>query len=155
MKKIMFVCLGNICRSPLAEAVLQSIIDKNNQSKNFLIDSSGTSDAHEGQSADDRTQEVAESHGFTIKHRAKQLTRKDIETFDLILAMDKEIYNDVLRLADSPELKKKVHMFREFDPEGNSTLEVPDPYYDGKAGFENIFKIILRTSQNIFDKFVN
>lgn len=154
MKKIMFVCLGNICRSPLAEAVLQSIIDKNNQSKNFLIDSSGTSDEHEGQSADARTQKVAESHGFTIKHRAKQLTHKDIETFDLILAMDKEIYNYVLQLADSSELKKKVHMFREFDPEGNSTLEVPDPYYDNKEGFENIFQIILRTSQNIFDKLV-
>ena len=155
MKKIMFVCLGNICRSPLAEAVLQKIVDENNQSKNFVIDSSGISGFHVGEDPDSRMQKVAESKGFQMTHRAKQLKRGDLEKFDLIFAMDEENYQGVLRLADSPELKKKVHMFREFDPQGSSGDSVPDPYYGGEEGFEEVFQIISRTSQNIFDKIMS
>ena len=155
MKKIMFVCLGNICRSSLAETVLQKIIDDNDQSENFIIDSSGTSSAHAGGDPDLRMQKVALSKGFQMTHRAKQLKQSDLEKFDLIFAMDEKNYQDILRLADSPLIKKKVHMFREFDPQVSSSDSVPDPYYGGKEGFEDVFQIISRTSQNIFDKIMS
>ena len=155
MKKIMFVCLGNICRSSLAGTVLQKIVDENRQSKNFIIDSSGISGAHIGEDPDFRMQKVARSKGFQMTHRAKQFKQSDLEKFDLIFAMDEKNYQDILQLADSSLIKKKVHMFREFDPRTLSDDSVPDPYYGGKEGFEDVFQIISRTSQNIFDKIMS
>ena len=150
----MFTCEGNICRSPLAQSVFQHIVDQNQQSGNFLVDSSGTSGFHVGEHPDSRMQKVAGSHGITMLHRAKQLKSDDVQEFDFIFAMDKENYHNILRLADSPELKEKIYMFREFDPQGSQSDSVPDPYYGGVEGFKGVFQIVSRTSQNIFDKII-
>lgn len=147
---VMFVCAGNICRSPLAEAVFCALAREAGVYTRFRIASSGTTGYHVGQQADKRMRAVAAGHGITIDHRARLLRRDDLASFDLILVMDKTNYEDVADLTQDRDLLRRVHLFREFDPDRGSE-EVPDPYYGGTAGFEEVYRIVRRTAAALLD----
>ena len=146
----MFICTGNICRSPLAHAVLNHLIKQEGLSDRIEVESSGTSAYHVGEPADSRMRQTALSHGVDIKNYSKKLTRGFIEEYDLHLTMDSSNYRDTLSLCRTSEEKNKVVMFREFDPEGYG--DVPDPWYGGMDGFEEVWEITWRTCNVLFDK---
>lgn len=141
--KILFVCLGNICRSPLAEGILKHKLKLMGLDSKVMVDSCGTSNYHIGDLPDSRTRDNAKKNGITLDHRGRQLSNKDIDQFDFILAMDRSNYNNILRLVDDSSLKSKVMLMREFDHQEGT--EVPDPYYGGEDGFQEVFDILDRS----------
>lgn len=147
--KILMVCLGNICRSPLAEGILKSKIDK--EQLNWEVDSAGTSSWHIGELPDLRSIETAKTHGIDISdQRARQLKKSDIKTFDLILAMDSSNYSNILRFCTSDEDREKVKLMLNFSFPGRN-MPVPDPYYDG--GFEKVFNLLDDASKEIIESY--
>lgn len=150
--KIMFVCMGNICRSPLAHGVFQKMVTIHGLSDHFEIESSGTTGYHMGELPDHRMSQTALSHGYDLKHRARRFMPHDLEDYDLVLAMDKENLRDIMAQASDDEQRRKVKLFRDFDPLGYENSEVPDPYYGGPEGFDNVFKIVERTSKSLMEK---
>ncbi|HEX5171153.1 MAG TPA: low molecular weight protein-tyrosine-phosphatase [Cyclobacteriaceae bacterium] len=142
--KVLFVCLGNICRSPLAEAIFKHKIKEKKLELSYEADSCGTSNYHIGDGPDHRTIKNAHKNGVRIDHHARQLTDRDLETFDFILAMDRSNYNNIFRLARAMEYNHKVLMMRQFDAE-DEDAEVPDPYYGGERGFQEVFDILDRS----------
>jgi protein-tyrosine phosphatase len=150
MKKIMFVCLGNICRSPLAHAVFEDILEQSGSRDRYLADSSGTTAYHAGERADGRMRATAATHGIEISHRAQQLTPKHLRGFDLILCMDRENHRHALAMAEDESQRNKIRMLRDFDPNGPG--DVPDPYYGGDKGFENVFDIVMRSAKALFEE---
>lgn len=148
MKKVMFVCMGNICRSPLGQAVFEHIIHKENAQNRYKADSSGTIAYHVGEQSDSRMRAVAARHGVPINHRAQHLKRRHLDEFDLILCMDSDNLHDAKRLAKTEEQRAKVRLLRDYDPEGGG--DVPDPYYGGEAGFERVFEMISRSAEALF-----
>ena len=141
MTKILFVCLGNICRSPTAEGVMQHILETRGLSSIIKVDSAGTGGWHEGERADSRSREVAGRRGFELHSRARKFGKGDFQDFDYIFAMDRSNYGNILQQASTVEEKEKVHMFRSFDAGVDADAEVPDPYYGGPDGFERVFDI--------------
>ena len=136
--KILAVCLGNICRSPLAEGILAAKVME--QSLGWKVDSAGTSGWHDGEKADSRSIKVAKERGIDISHqRSRKFVLNDFDDFDLILVMDSSNYNDVIRLArnDSDRSKVKILLNYSFP---NENRAVPDPYYDG--GFDYVYDLI-------------
>ena len=148
MKKIMFVCLGNICRSPLAHATFEKIVQRENALGRYGVDSSGTTAYHAGEEVDPRMRAVAVTYGIEIDHRAQQLTRDHIEEFDLVVCMDSENRKNALVIAKKSEQKKKIVMLRDFDPKGRG--DVPDPYYGGENGFHEVVKIVMRSCEMLY-----
>ncbi|PQJ72510.1 low molecular weight protein-tyrosine-phosphatase [Polaribacter butkevichii] len=138
MQKILMVCLGNICRSPLAQGILESKVN----SKKVMVDSAGTAAYHVGNLADKRSIEVAKKYGIDITNqRARKFVVKDFDEFDIIFAMDDSNYQNILSLARNKEDEQKVRMIlNEIEP--NKNLSVPDPYYGGNQGFENVYKML-------------
>jgi protein-tyrosine phosphatase len=134
------VCLGNICRSPLAEGILQYKINENNLS--HLVDSAGTAAYHVGNKPDLRSIAVAKKYGIDLtKQKARQFKKSDFDKFDIIYAMDTENYNNICKLAGSMEDSNKVKLIlNEITQESNSS--VPDPYYGGDNGFENVYQML-------------
>ena len=147
--KIMFVCMGNICRSPLAHGVFQHMVDLQNLGSRFAIESSGTISYHVGELPDARMRDEAAKHGIDLTHRARQIDASDLEEYDIILAMDKSNLYHIKELAKGKIKKKaKIRLFREYDPQKDSK-EVPDPYYGGPDGFSNVYEIVERTCSNL------
>jgi len=146
---IMFICTGNICRSPLAHAVFEEIAGKNGLKNRIRVESSGTHSYHRGEQADYRMRETAKRHGLTIDHGARRLSRLDLENYDLLLTMDEGNFADTLALCRIDKNRKKVKMFRDFDPEGEG--DVPDPWYGGMDDFELVWHIVYRTCESLFD----
>ena len=144
--RVLFVCLGNICRSPLAEAIFKHKVKRDKLESWIEADSCGTSNYHIGDNPDPRTIANATRNGVTIEHCGRQLCVDDFNDFDYILAMDRSNYNNILRVAASEEVKNKVRMMRDFDPQGNG--DVPDPYYGGEKGFQEVFDILDRTMEH-------
>lgn len=148
--KILMVCLGNICRSPLAEGILQSKLPK----ENFIVDSAGTGDWHVGQLPDKRSIAIAKKHGIDISHqRGNHFNSKHFELFDYIYAMDRSNYKNILNLAPNKKAKAKVNLIlNELFPDENK--EVPDPYYGEEDGFENVYKMLDEACTIIAKKLV-
>ena len=151
-KRILMVCLGNICRSPLAEGVFVQLAKEKGLSEHFEVDSAGTIAAHMGELPDHRSRKVAENHGFKLTHQARQFTRKDFELFDEILVMDDSNYDDVISLAKKPEHEAKVKRIVEFDPRSDAPDSVSDPYYGNVNHFEAIYEQLQHCMYGYFIK---
>lgn len=146
--KILMVCLGNICRSPLAEGILQSKLPKDK----FIVDSAGTGGWHAGEKPDKRSIEAAKNRGLDITYqRARQFKISDFNTFDYIYVMDMSNYKNVISLAQNENHKQKVKLIlNELFP--NENVEVPDPYYGGQDGFEQVYDMLDKACDVIAEK---
>jgi len=151
--RVLFVCLGNICRSPLAEGVFRHVVAESGLEDRFEIDSAGTGSWHVGEPPDPRTSRTASLHGVTLEGEARQFTNEDLERYDLILAMDRDNLHDILYLDPTGERSSHVRLFREFDPEPDD-LQVPDPYYGGPEGFDTVYRIVERTARALLRSLV-
>lgn len=138
--RVIVVCLGNICRSPTAEAVLLDRIERAGLSGRVEVDSAGTGGWHVGQPADSRAVATLRRHGYATAHRARQIRPHDFADFDLILAADGSNLADLQAMARTPDEVAKVHRLRSFDPAAPPGADVPDPYYDD--GFDEVLAII-------------
>lgn len=154
-RSVLFVCTGNICRSPLAHAVFKQVVRNQGLSSYFSADSAGTHGYHVGEDADPRMRETAARNGFSFSHAARIVRPGDLETFDAVFAMDRGHFQYLRSLARSAEQERKIHMYREFDPEGSRNDEVPDPYYGGRRGFDEVFNIVRRTTDGIIEAYKN
>lgn len=149
--KLCFVCLGNICRSPTAEGVFQHLVNERNLQAYFEVDSAGTSAYHVGESANSKSQQTAKQHGITLHSKARQFESFDLDYFDLVLAMDQENLTNIKRMSNGDAEEVKIGMLRDFDPQPGDG-EVPDPYYGGIQGFENVFQIVKRSCVTLLDR---
>lgn len=150
VRRICFVCLGNIVRSPLAENLFRNQTAAAGVEHLYEIDSAGTGNWHVGEPPDRRMRRVAAEYGLNYDGRARQFKYHDLEYFDLIIAMDVENYSDLRMLSNKTEHQEKLHLLREFDPRSTSNLSVPDPYYDGKNAFHEVYKIVERSVSGLF-----
>lgn len=148
--RICFICLGNICRSPTAEGVFQHLIEERELQDYFEIDSAGTSAYHVGESANSKSQRTAQKYGISLNSRARQFESSDLDYYDLILAMDRENLSNVKSMSSSKHTDK-IFLLRDFDPKPGDG-EVPDPYYGGREGFENVFQIVKRSCEQLLDE---
>lgn len=143
--KVLFVCMGNICRSPTAEGVFRHLLDERGLNQRFEVDSAGTHAYHIGEAPDLRSQRAARDRGVELGHlRARKVVYGDFEDFDYILAMDAENH-DILYAACPDQYRHKLSLFLEFAPQ-LSTREVPDPYYGGGQGFERVLDLVETAS---------
>jgi protein-tyrosine phosphatase len=148
--KVLMVCLGNICRSPLAEGIVK------NKARSFdldwEVDSAGTSNWHSGEMPDKRSIEVAAKNGIDITdQRSRIITKKDIQYFDLILAMDSSNYNNILELCKTKEERNKVDLFLNYSFPGENRA-VPDPYFDG--GFDHVFHLLEHAGDRLIKSYL-
>jgi low molecular weight protein-tyrosine phosphatase len=144
-QRICFVCLGNIVRSPLAQHLFIQLASKAGVSERYEADSAAVGNWHVGQPPDERMRRVAAGHGLSYNGRARQFRQADFERFDWVIAMDGENAAYLRRLAATPAQRARIHLLREFDPQGGPGAEVPDPYYGGIDGFENVYFIVERS----------
>lgn len=142
---VLFVCLGNICRSPLAEAVFRSVVAEAGLTDRFAIDSAGTSSYHTGEGPDPRTVAVARGRGIELDHLARQIHETDFDRFAYMLVMDRENLRKVERLRDRVAPHADVRLLRSYDPQGRGDAEVPDPYFGGEEGFREVQEIVERS----------
>lgn len=145
---VIFVCLGNICRSPTAHGVFRQLVQEANLEKEIFIDSAGTASWHTGKPADSRSVQTAQTRGIDMMDlRARQIDLGDIIEFDYILAMDDANYTDLIKLS-LPEHNHKIKRFLEFTNTFPET-EVPDPYYGGTEGFNHVFDLVTSASKGL------
>ena len=147
--KILFVCLGNICRSPLAEAIFKHKVRSRGWAQFIEADSCGTSNYHIGDPPDPRTIANATKNGVQIDHCGRQLGKNDLHEFDYILAMDSSNYRNIKAVMGEESYSGKIRMMRDFDPQGKG--DVPDPYFGGEDGFQEVFRILDRSLDNFLD----
>lgn len=145
--RVLFVCLGNICRSPMAEAVFGYLVEQAGLSDQILVDSAGTSDYHLGEQAHSGTRAVLRANGIEYDGRARQVTPDDFEQFDYILAMDNDNLAALRHMAP-PETRAVIRRFLDF-ADGVRTREVPDPYYYGQAEFEYVYQLVRRGAEGL------
>lgn len=145
--QVLFVCLGNICRSPTAEAVFRTLVEREGLAERVRVDSAGTGGWHVGEPPDPRMTEAGRRRGHRLGGRARQVEVADFERFDLILAMDGSNLAHLHRMAPDGS-RAEVRLFREFDPEAPGA-DVPDPYYGGRSGFDDVVDIVERTSHHL------
>jgi protein-tyrosine phosphatase len=147
--KLVFVCLGNICRSPTAEGVFQDLVKKAGLQAYFEVDSAGTSAYHVGERADSRSRAAAERHGVSLLSRSRKFEQFDLDYFDLIIPMDTQNQRDIQSLMHGGSVLEKVILLREFDEFAKDDLNVPDPYYGGSDGFEQVFQMVKRSCEGL------
>lgn len=147
--RVCFVCLGNICRSPTAEGVMQWMVGEAGLEHRIHVESAGTAGYHTGASPDDRSAAEALRHGIDISHqRSRQFHAGDFAFFDLVVAMDESNLTDLVDLAPDQKTADRVRRLREFDPTADS-LDVPDPYYE--SGFDGVFAMVERSCRGLLD----
>ncbi|MFO7723003.1 MAG: low molecular weight protein-tyrosine-phosphatase [Bacteroidales bacterium] len=151
MKKILMVCLGNICRSPMAEGILKHKLE--NAGVKAIVDSAGTSAWHAGEAPDHRAVQECRKNGVDIsKQRSRPFTAEDLDNFDLIFAMDQENYQNIMQKVTNDEQAKRVHLIMNtVSPDRN--MPVPDPYYGGPQGFTNVFRLLEQASDKIVEQY--
>ncbi len=151
MKRILFVCLGNICRSPVAHGILRNKIDQKGLSDKLSVDSAGTANWHEGEAPDKRSTANASTHGIDISNlEARQFLPSDFDEFDYIYAMDESNYEHIVSLASNPTQVNQVSLLLGLTH--NPPIDVPDPYYGGEQGFEHVFQLIDSACDSLLDK---
>lgn len=141
-QSVLFVCLGNICRSPAAEGIFQHLVDQKGLSHQFVIDSAGIGSWHVGQLPDRRMRSHGADHGYDFSSRARQVSPNDFARFDVIVAMDRENFDTLVAMARSDEERKKVCMMTDFTSSHPGQATVPDPYYGGDRGFELVIELL-------------
>jgi protein-tyrosine phosphatase len=141
VRRILFVCSGNICRSPLGEAIFRHLAKEGGYGDRFEVDSAGTHGWHEGEPADPRARRVGQKRGVEVTSLARPVESRDFERFDLILAMDRGHLRE-LRARCPAAFRDRIRLLREFDDPGAGDLDVPDPYYSGEKAFERVFDLV-------------
>jgi protein-tyrosine phosphatase len=149
--RLSFVCLGNICRSPTAEAVMRNLVKVGGHEKRIVIESAGTGDWHIGHPRDKRSRAVGEARGIPLTGRAQQFTPEYFDRYDHVIAMDRSNRDELLRLARDDRDRAKVSMLRAFEPGARPDADVPDPYYGGPRGFEEVFEICERACRGLLE----
>lgn len=151
MVRVLFVCMGNICRSPTAQGVFRDLVDKAGLSQRITTDSAGTIDYHAGRPPDRRARETAVKRGLDLSDlRARQVLVKDFDRFDYLLAMDRDNFDDLVALCP-PGQEHKLHLFMDFASH-LEVQEVPDPYYGGPAGFERVFDMVEQAAIGLLER---
>ncbi len=152
--RILFVCLGNICRSPTAEGVMARLVRDAGLDGEVVIDSAGTSGWHVGEPPDPRAAAAARRRGTELTGAARQVRPEDFHEFDLILAMDGSNLRDLHAMAPHPQAREKVRLLREFDPASADAgdLDVPDPYYGGPRGFDDVLDLVEAACRGLLDE---
>ncbi|MGK7390035.1 MAG: low molecular weight protein-tyrosine-phosphatase [Candidatus Cyclobacteriaceae bacterium M2_1C_046] len=150
---VLFVCLGNICRSPLAKSLFMHHVKEKGLEDEIFIDSCGTSHYHLGESPDERTIANAAKNGLNISNEARQLLREDLRKFDYIVAMDRSNLKNIKLLDHGNEFSHKIFLMRDFDPKEKGT-EVPDPYFGGEEGFQNVYDILNRSTKEFLNHII-
>jgi protein-tyrosine phosphatase len=142
--RLLFVCLGNICRSPTAEGVMRALVSEAGLDGSIELESAGTGSWHVGSPPDARAAAVARNRGMPLEGSSRQVRQEDFERFDLLLAMDRENLQELLRLSEGTGERAKVRLLREFDPASAlaEELDVPDPYFGAPGGFEEVFDLV-------------
>jgi protein-tyrosine phosphatase len=152
--RILFVCLGNICRSPTAEGVMRHVLREEGLEDQVEVDSAGTGGWHVGAPPDERATEAARRRSIVLDGAARKFAPEDFADFDLVLAMDEENRRDLLALAPDDEARAKVRMLREFDPDSSDSgdLDVPDPYYGGDEGFDQVLDLVEAATRGLVEE---
>jgi len=150
--RVLFVCMGNICRSPTAEGVFRALAEE--EGVEVAIDSAGTGGWHAGAAPDERATAAAAERGIALTGAARRFDPGDFDRFDLIVAMDAENVAELQRVAPDGEAAAKIRLLREFDPEAAAAgdLDVPDPYYGGPDGFEDVLDMVQRASRGLLEE---
>ena len=154
MLNVLFVCYGNICRSPVAEGVFRQLVAEVDLEGQIHCDSAGTASFHIGQLPDRRTRENALEHGLTLTHRARRLTGDDLAQFDYFVAMDEDNLGAIEKLnyrSTGLNANDTIFLLREFDPDVSDQPNVPDPYYGGPEVFEEVYQIVLRCCRQLLN----
>lgn len=152
--RVLFVCLGNICRSPAAEGVFKAKVKAAGLEKRIEIDSAGTSGYHNGELPDSRMRQHGKQRGYLFDSRSRKFIAQDFEHFDLIVVMDDSNYRDVLRLATDSEQQKKVHKMVEFLQHHHAD-HIHDPYYSGAEGFEEVLDLLEDATEGLLNTLIN
>jgi protein-tyrosine phosphatase len=154
--RVLFVCLGNICRSPTAEGVMRALVTDAGMEDRVQLESAGTGAWHVGSPPDRRASEAARARGVELQGHARQVRAEDFEDFDLLLAMDGENARELRRQAPGDEGRAKVRLLREFDPAsaGAADLDVPDPYYGAAGGFDEVFQLVHAACAGLLEQIV-
>ena len=147
--RVLFICLGNICRSPAAEAVFRHIVSRNHAEKRFEIDSAGLIDYHEGELPDSRMRQCAAARGYHLTHRSRPITAADFERADYIVAMDADNVRRLRRLAPRPEMSRKVIRLNAYLTQYNDDC-IPDPYYGTAADFSHVIDLLEDACLNLY-----
>jgi protein-tyrosine phosphatase len=149
--KVLFVCLGNICRSPMAEGIFAHLVRERGLEGAYRIDSAGTGDWHVGEPPDRRAIAAAEKRGIPLPSLCRQVRREDFEEFDLVLAMDRNNRRDLEALAPA-ERRGKIRLMREYEPAEDKGADVPDPYYGGPYEFDQVYAMLRRCCGRLLDE---
>lgn len=153
--KILFICLGNICRSPAAEGVMKRIVENHHDSDRFEIDSAGTGRYHIGQLPDNRMRIHARRRGYELTHICHQVSSSDFDEFDVIVAMDESNYRDLKRISPTIEAEKKIVKMADFVDKAMKYDYIPDPYYEGAEGFELVLDLLESGCENLYNAIKN
>ena len=149
--KVLFVCLGNICRSPAGEGIFKKMVADCGLENEILVDSAGTSGWHEGDLPDERTREHGRRRGYDLNSRARKFVAGDFKKFDYIIVMDEENYNNVSKLAKDKNDLSKIHRMVDFSNKYNHDF-IPDPYYGGPADFELVMDLLEDACENMLEE---
>lgn len=149
---VLFICLGNICRSPAAEGIFRHLVEERGLQDEFIIDSAGIGSWHIGQLPDIRMRECGMQHGYNFNSRARQFSRADFKHFDHIIVMDQENYEDVTAKASTPEDVEKVSYMTDYLTHHPEHSSVPDPYYGGAQGFDLVISLLEDACQGLLQK---